>query len=209
MLTHQDIWNAIDRLAQAKGMSPSGLAKKAGLSSTLFNPSKRQSASRLRWPSTESIIAILRVTDTSWEEFVAYTRPEQGTVRKSLPMLSLKDAVKSGGFDMGTGALIEPKWDKMQLPAFTSQAMFALEISNKAYEPVYPEGTFVILSPEDKARRADRVGVLTRRGDLFLRQLGREGLHKVELLPLGPETSPVTLSRSDILWLYRIIWASQ
>jgi hypothetical protein len=31
MLTHDQIWTALDRLAERAGLSPSGLAKKSGL----------------------------------------------------------------------------------------------------------------------------------------------------------------------------------
>ena len=41
MLSHNQIWNAIDRLAARAKLSPSGLAKKAGLDPTTFNKSKR------------------------------------------------------------------------------------------------------------------------------------------------------------------------
>ena len=41
MLTHAQIWTAIDRLAARAGLSASGLAKKAGLDPTTFNKSKR------------------------------------------------------------------------------------------------------------------------------------------------------------------------
>ena len=41
MLTHAQIWTALDRLAARAGLSPSGLAKKAGLDPTTFNKSKR------------------------------------------------------------------------------------------------------------------------------------------------------------------------
>ena len=41
-------------LAERHGLSPSGLARKAGLSPTVFNPSKRLSRKRKRWPSTEN-----------------------------------------------------------------------------------------------------------------------------------------------------------
>ena len=55
MLTHAQIWHAIDSLAERYGLSASGLARKAGLDPTTFNVSKRQSVDgRLRWPSTES-----------------------------------------------------------------------------------------------------------------------------------------------------------
>jgi hypothetical protein len=46
MLTHADIWNAVDRLAARAGLSASGLAKKAGLDPTTFNKSKRDHAGR-------------------------------------------------------------------------------------------------------------------------------------------------------------------
>ena len=72
MLTHQDIWTAIERLASANGYSPSGLAIKAGLDPTSFNKSKRVSPDgKLRWPSTESISKILAVTETTMSELVS------------------------------------------------------------------------------------------------------------------------------------------
>jgi len=37
MLTHADIWNAVDRLAARTGLSASALARKAGLDPTTFN----------------------------------------------------------------------------------------------------------------------------------------------------------------------------
>ena len=50
MLSHAQVWTAIDQLAERFGMSPSGLAKKAGLDPTTFNKSKRKSPDgRLRW----------------------------------------------------------------------------------------------------------------------------------------------------------------
>jgi phage repressor protein C with HTH and peptisase S24 domain len=60
MLTHAQVWSAIDRLATRAGLSASGLAKRAGLDPTTFNKSKRFTAEgRARWPSTESIAKAL------------------------------------------------------------------------------------------------------------------------------------------------------
>ena len=71
MFTHSEIWNAVDRLAQDNGYSPSGLAKKAGLDPTTFNKSKRVSPDgKPRWPSTESISKILTVTNTKLSDFL-------------------------------------------------------------------------------------------------------------------------------------------
>ena len=40
-LTHEQIWTAMDRLAERAGISPSALAKRSGLDPTTFNKSKR------------------------------------------------------------------------------------------------------------------------------------------------------------------------
>src|SRR5207302_5353147 len=65
MLTHAQIWTALDRLAARAGLSASGLAKKAGLDPTTFNKSKRITPDgRQRWPSTESVAKSLAATAT-------------------------------------------------------------------------------------------------------------------------------------------------
>ena len=52
-MRHEDVWRAIDTLAAENGLSPSGLARKAGLDPTSFNLSKRRApAGKSRWPST-------------------------------------------------------------------------------------------------------------------------------------------------------------
>src|SRR6267378_2757549 len=72
MLTHADIWNAVDRLAARAGLSASGLAKKAGLDPTTFNKSKRITPEgRNRWPSTESIAKSLQATGVTVDTFVS------------------------------------------------------------------------------------------------------------------------------------------
>lgn len=40
-MKYEQVWDAVDKLARAHGLSPSGLAKKAGLDATTFNKSKR------------------------------------------------------------------------------------------------------------------------------------------------------------------------
>ena len=66
MLKHRDIWLALDRLAEIRGLSASGLARAAGLDPTTFNKSKRTSPDgKLRWPSTESVAKVLEATGRS------------------------------------------------------------------------------------------------------------------------------------------------
>ena len=72
MLSHAEVWDAIDRLAKKYGMSASGLARRAGLDPTTFNKSKRiMPNGRQRWPSTESVSKVLKATGAPLEEFVA------------------------------------------------------------------------------------------------------------------------------------------
>lgn len=72
MFTHAQIWQGLDRLAAAKGYSPSGLAKKSGLDPTSFNKSKRISPDgKPRWPSTESLAKVFAVTETVMADFFA------------------------------------------------------------------------------------------------------------------------------------------
>lgn len=87
MLTHENIWLAIDRLAKAHGYSPSGLAKQAGLDPTSFNKSKRLSPDgKPRWPSTESLSKVLAVTNATMSEFIGLidSDPQQVLDRDSI-----------------------------------------------------------------------------------------------------------------------------
>ena len=62
-MKHDDIWRALDTLAAEYGLSSSGLAKRAGLDATTFNPSKRRMPDgRPRWPGTESLAKVLDAT---------------------------------------------------------------------------------------------------------------------------------------------------
>ena len=70
-LTHANVWRAIDRTAEAHGLTASGLARGAGLDPTAFNKSKRLSPTqKRRWPSVETIAKVLNSVGDSIEEFV-------------------------------------------------------------------------------------------------------------------------------------------
>ena len=64
MFTHAQLWAAIDAIAEARGLSVSGLARKAGLDASALNLSKRVGPDgHMRWPSTESLSRILAAAD--------------------------------------------------------------------------------------------------------------------------------------------------
>src|SRR5260370_154398 len=81
ILTHLQVWTALDRLAERAGFSPSGLAKRAGLDPTTFNKSKRITGDgRERGPSTESVSKALAATNSSIEKLVAASALETDSV---------------------------------------------------------------------------------------------------------------------------------
>jgi len=70
MFTHQQLWDALDRVAELNQLSPSALAKKAGLDATSFNKSKRLTPEgRLRWPSTETLAKVLAAVNMDFASF--------------------------------------------------------------------------------------------------------------------------------------------
>ena len=99
MLTHPQIWRAIDALASRHGMSPSGLARLAGLDPTTFNKSKRGAANgKLRWPSTESLAKVLTATGASLEDFVTLVNEGgQRAIRvRMVPLIGMAQAGNEG-----------------------------------------------------------------------------------------------------------------
>src|SRR3954471_12029914 len=116
MLTHAQIWNALDRLAPRAGLSASGLAKRAGLDPTTFNKSKRITPEgRARWPSTESVAKSLQATGISIDVFVSLITDGAGTT-KSVPLIAFAEAGASGYFDDG-GFPVGKGWDEIAFPA--------------------------------------------------------------------------------------------
>src|ERR1700754_4875293 len=100
MLTHAQIWTALDRLAAVAGLSPSGLAKKSGLDPTTFNRSKRVTPDgRSRWPSTESVAKALAATGTNIETFVELITESARKPSHAVPVIGFAEAGTGGFFD--------------------------------------------------------------------------------------------------------------
>src|ERR1700677_22112 len=97
-LTHDQVWTALDRLAERAGLSASGLAKQSGLDPTTFNKSKRVTPDgRERWPSTESISKALAATAGSIDSFVQLIGDSARTVQ-SVPLLGFALAASDAHF---------------------------------------------------------------------------------------------------------------
>lgn len=210
MLRHGDIWRAIDRLATEHGMSPSGLARRAGLDPTTFNKSKRVTREgKQRWPSTESISKVLEATGASISEFLAHVAEGTGNQpHLNVPVIGLAQAGIQGFFD-DAGFPVGGAWDEIPFPDIGDAHAYALEISGDSMEPVYREGDIIIVAPQAGIRRGDRVVLKTREGEVMAKLLRRQTAHKYELDSFNPEHEGRSIDRDDVDWIARIVWASQ
>ncbi len=208
MLTHAQIWEAIDALAARVGTSPSGLARRAGLDPTTFNKSKRIAPDqRQRWPSTESLAKCLAATSTTLDQFVGLIGGASRAPGRTVPMIAFAQSL-DGHFDE-RGHPDGAGWDEFGFPPVEDRHAFALEISGDGLRPVYRDGTVIIVSPAAAIRRGDRVVVMTRTGELIANELVRKTGKAIELRALGPAQSDRTLATEDYRWIARIVWASQ
>lgn len=211
MLTHDQIWTALDRLAAVGGLSPSGLAKKSGLDPTTFNRSKRITADgRPRWPSTESLAKALAATGTSFSSFVQFVgdgRPLPAN--RSIPIMPIEEVGRQGIFD-DSGFPIPSAWQSTHFPAIDDPNAFALEVSGQMLEPAYSEGTVLLVSPAAAIRRGDRILLKPLDHDgVVVRALMRRTARAIELRTLDREPSDHTVLARDVGWIARIVWASQ
>lgn len=209
MLTHAQVWSAIDRLAARAGLSASGLAKRAGLDATTFNKSKRVTAQgRARWPSTESIAKALAATGTTVEVFVDLINSGGGPSARAVPLLGFAEAGTGGYFDDG-GYPVGEGWDEIAFPAVSDEHAYALEVSGQSMEPAYRDGDVILVSPSAPIRRGDRVVVKTRTGEVMAKELRRRTAKSIELTSLNADHGDRVIAAADVLWIARILWASQ
>jgi phage repressor protein C with HTH and peptisase S24 domain len=209
MLSHSQIWTAIDRLAARAKMTPSGLAKKAGLDPTTFNKSKRVTPEgRPRWPSTESVAKALQATSTKFDTFVTLISDGGKATMHSVPLIGFAQAGAGGFFDDG-GFPVGKGWEEIAFPSVTDEHAYALEISGDSMKPAYRNGDVIIVSPGATVRKGDRVVVKTKDGEVMVKELKRKTAKAVELKSLNSEHRDRTLPTADIVWLARIVWASQ
>jgi len=216
MLSHEQVWAAIDALAARHSLSASGLAKRAGLDSTAFNKSKRSSADgRPRWPSTESLAKIMDATGSTLDDLVAVLRRGQhgkdaarGFVPSTVPLLGFAQAGDGGFFD-DAGFPVGQGWDVVDLPAAAPEGAYALKVQGDSMLPLYRDGDVLIVQPGAATRRGDRVVVRTVEGEVLAKVLARRTARLIELHSLNPEHPDRSFAVSEVEWVARILWASQ
>jgi len=115
---------------------------------------------------------------------------------------------KSGFFD-DAGFPIGGSWDEITAPGVKDLNAYALEISGDSLQPVYRQGDIVIVSPNATVRPGDRVVVRTKRGEVMAKILQRQTSKAIELASFNPDQELRSIATEDVVWMARIIWASQ
>ncbi len=215
MFRHDEIWNAIDGLARARGYSTSGLARKAGLDPTTFNKSKRHGPEgKLRWPSTESISKILAVTGTSMVEFLEYMNARQGGVPAKIPVTEFGRDISASSLFMKNDS--DEHWSSLEFPDLDKNEfgnVFALKVKGDFMEPLYRENDILIVwrTPRwaDHIHRGDRAVIVTKGGAMIVQELSRRDEDRYVFYALNPEMDDYTLREDEIEWMAKIIWVSQ
>jgi phage repressor protein C with HTH and peptisase S24 domain len=207
MLRHADIWRAIDGLAELHGMSPSGLARRAGLDPTSFNRSKRGThGGKRRWPGSESVAKILNATGTSFVEFAALI-DGPGAAGAPRRLASLPVSRAQAGTCFGEdGRPLPDGWDEVLFPNLTDPNCYLLEIDGSQWEPAYRDGDQLVVSPGESIRRGDRVVVKTAEGPFIFGRLSRRSMRRIELDSMDAEGGSLTLDAGLVAWMSRVIW---
>jgi phage repressor protein C with HTH and peptisase S24 domain len=125
-----------------------------------------------------------------------------------VPLIGFAQAGSGGYFDDG-GFPVGKGWEEIAFPSVNDEHAYALEISGDSMKPAYRDGDVIVVSPAAPIRRGDRVVVKTRDGEVMVKELRRKTTKSIELKSLNAEHRDRTLSMADVLWVARIVWASQ
>ncbi|HEX3672895.1 MAG TPA: helix-turn-helix transcriptional regulator [Rhizomicrobium sp.] len=209
-LTHDQVWAALDALADKYDMSASGLARAAGLDPTTFNKSKRIGPDgRPRWPSTESLSKAMQAVGASLDEYVTFVGMAGGKPQgRMVPLIGLAQAGTKGFFD-DAGFPVGGSWDEIAFPEVEDDHAYALEISGDSMMPVYRDGDRIVISPAANVRRGDRVVVKTIKGEVMVKQVGRLTAQRVELRSFNPSYEDRGFPLTELVFMHRVVWASQ
>ena len=210
MLKHDELWRAIDELAAMHRLSPSGLAKRAGLDPTTFNKSKRRTKEgKQRWPSTESVAKILNATGSSLQEFVGLiVGPNGARLSSSLPLYPFGEDQARIAFDRAGRPLVDAA-QRFNAPGVASPGSFAIKITGVSFQPTYRAGDVLIASPLRELEPGCRALIRTRSGPLILREVAQAKAGDVIVRPVNRNGSTESLRRGAITYAAKIVWASQ
>ena len=87
--------------------------------------------------------------------------------------------------------------------------LIPIRVSGLSMTPTYRDGDIIVVSPAAPVRRGDRVVAKTRKGEVMVKELKRQTGKQVELKSLNSEHPDRTIANGDLVWIARIVWASQ
>lgn len=215
-LTHAWIWSAIDSLARRHDLTPSGLARLAGLDPTAFNRSKRFTPEgRPRWPSTESIAKVLQATGTSLDEFTAIEfidRQQASSGRSDVALLKapIVGVIRNAQVDNWVPRIhrrIEPPAPRAT--GRPGERRFALAVADDSLEPVYSSGNTIVVSEAVAWRAGDRILIKPTGLPVLPRLLLSANSDGVEVGLLTGDAERLSLRPDDIEWMARIVLVRQ
>ncbi len=207
-MRYKQIWNAVDKLAQSKGMTPSGLAKAAGLNSTTFNKSKRlRPDGKKRWPSLESINKILATCNISFEVFyrMGADLSTAKETTETIPYIRYSDIDEK--ICMNDNGINTESWGQINFP--DSGNVYAIDIDTNEFAPFYRINSVIIVAQNSDIRRGDKVVVYQNCGTVIIGEFVRRTTQTIELKNIAQPQNDLSIQIASIRLVQRIVWASQ
>ena len=129
-------------------------------------------------------------------------------LRTRLPLMGLARAAEESSFD-DAGLPTGSGWEDVEVLGVTDENAYALRITGDGLEPIYRDGDIVVVSPNSRTHVGDRVVARLVGGELLIHELRRRTADEITLAPLS-QTQPARVVPVDgIVWMARILWASQ
>ncbi|MCX4348881.1 MAG: helix-turn-helix transcriptional regulator [Alphaproteobacteria bacterium] len=207
-MQYEQVWDAVDKLARLHGLSPSGLAKKAGLDATTFNKSKRvRPDGKKRWPSLDSINKIINACNISFEQFYSLIDEElQPESLNSVPYIKFSE--------LGNGINIlndEPQtdsWTRKNFPA-TTAGLYGIELDVDDYVPLYRKNSTIIAAKNAEICKGDRMVVFCKNNDILIKEFAHRTATTLVLSDIMDSRKTTEVNITDIALVSRIYWVSQ
>ena len=189
-MKYEQVWDAVDKLARAHGLSPSGLAKKAGLDATTFNKSKRiRPDGKKRWPSLDSINKILDACNVTFEQF--YSLIDEGLTPEMMNAVPYINYSRLGS----------------EKEIRDNRLVTDIDVSD--FEPFFKNGSAIIVAKNSEIRKNDRIVVILKNGDILIKEFVHRTPSTLVLCDLADSRREMNVNLVDIELINRILWAGQ
>jgi len=207
MLTHVQVWAAIEALAAQEGLSLSGLARKAKLDATCFNKSKRVSPNgKPRWPSTEVIAKVLQACGKDARHFAALAT----TKRLTIPVIGIGQAGKTGYWNLDHGYPTGQGWDELSLAGLIDDPhAYGIRVAGDSMEPVFRDKAIVVASPSASVQQGDRAVIRLVSGEVLIKEILKISTKQVTLHSCNLAYPDRIFPKSEISFMHRIVLVSQ